>query len=565
MRARRRSTTAQGERPEACDHLERIARTVSEEARVWRGGADIPEVERGIKVLGTPLEHPVFVQHQLARVRAHQQVLLEPHPCNSGCAISLDAPVPIARPPEPRISSEWCPPSVLPALPDLTTQHCGSVCAGCWVFHQNSCEGSARAASQLPLAFGGLGLRSAERTRTPAYWASWADSLSMIQQRHPSVAGTIVEQMAGESVSVHLRAASAAAAELNLVPGFEVPGWLELARGVRPALRNVEEFEPGCQRTGWQHEAAIEVEREFRDVDLFPRMAEHERALVRSQGGPMAGMSLAAVPSNPHTRIEPQLFRVLLLRRLRLPLPLSSRACRCGRLLDVFGHHRASCALAGVLGRRGFAVESITARICREAGGRVSTNVLVRDLDLPVPVNDARRLEVVVDGLPLFGGAQLAVDSTLVSALHCDGSARRGAGDRDGVALVAARRRKERTYPELVRPGHRARLVVIAGEVAGRWSEEAASFLRHLAKARSRCEPAILQKRAEQGWRLRWGSMLACAAARAFAQSLLERRVPGGGDGPTPSVQDVLGEWRFAGLECGQVNWQSLLVSLCHG
>ena len=211
-------------------------------------------------------------------------------------------------------------------------------------------------------------------------------------------------------------------------------------------------------------------------------------------------MSLAAVSSNPYTHIEPQLFRVLLLRRLRLPLPLSSRTCRCGRVLDVFGHHRVSCAMAGVLGRRGFAVESISARICREAGGRVSKNVLVRDLDLPVPVNDARRLEVVVDGLPLFGGVQLAVDSTLVSALHCDGSARRGAGDRDGVALVAARRRKERTYPELVRPGHRARLVVIAGEVAGRWSEEAASFLRHLAKARSRCEPATLQKRAEQGW-----------------------------------------------------------------
>ena len=29
-----------------------------------------------------------------------------------------------------------------------------------------------------------------------------------------------------------------------------------------------------------------------------------------------------------------------------------------------------------------------------------------------------RRLEVVVDGLPLFGGAQLAVDTTLVCALH---------------------------------------------------------------------------------------------------------------------------------------------------
>ena len=64
---------------------------------------------------------------------------------------------------------------------------------------------------------------------------------------------------------------------------------------------------------------------------------------------------------------------------------------------------------------------SAAARICREAGGRVTTNVVVRDLDLAAPnVGDARRLEVVVDGLPLFGGAQLAVDTTLVSALHCE-------------------------------------------------------------------------------------------------------------------------------------------------
>ena len=91
----------------------------------------------------------------------------------------------------------------------------------------------------------------------------------------------------------------------------------------------------------------------------------------------------------------------------------------------------------------------------------------MRDLDLPVAVNDARRLEVVVDGLPLHGGAQLAVDTTLVSALHCDGTARRGAADRDGVALDEARRRKERTYPEFVQQGHRAKLVVLAFEVGG--------------------------------------------------------------------------------------------------
>ena len=46
--------------------------------------------------------------------------------------------------------------------------------------------------------------------------------------------------------------------------------------------------------------------------------------------------------------------------------------------------------------------------------------------------------------------AQLAVDTTLVSAFKGDGEPKRGAADRDGVAFAAARRDKERTYRELV-------------------------------------------------------------------------------------------------------------------
>ena len=61
----------------------------------------------------------------------------------------------------------------------------------------------------------------------------------------------------------------------------------------------------------------------------------------------------------------------------------------------------------GVLGRRGYPLENVVAWICREAGGRVATNVLVRDLDIAEPIaGDGRRLEVVADGLPLFGGAR---------------------------------------------------------------------------------------------------------------------------------------------------------------
>ena len=54
----------------------------------------------------------------------------------------------------------------------------------------------------------------------------------------------------------------------------------------------------------------------------------------------------------------------------------------------------------------------------------MATNLLVRDMDLRPPnIIDSRRLEVVADGLPLFGGVQLAVDTTLVSPLHCDRTA----------------------------------------------------------------------------------------------------------------------------------------------
>ena len=87
--------------------------------------------------------------------------------------------------------------------------------------------------------------------------------------------------------------------------------------------------------------------------------------------------------------------------------------CRCGRQLDVFGHHRAACAQAEVLGRRGFALECAAAQVCREAGARVATNVFVRDLDLgEFNGLDGRRLEVIADGFPLWRGAQLAIDSS---------------------------------------------------------------------------------------------------------------------------------------------------------
>ena len=73
---------------------------------------------------------------------------------------------------------------------------------------------------------------------------------------------------------------------------------------------------------------------------LWPRLTPQRKALFRSQGGPMASVPYTCFPIDPHSRFDPQPFRVLL-------------------WLPLHGHHRAACAAVGVLGRRGFAVESV--------------------------------------------------------------------------------------------------------------------------------------------------------------------------------------------------------------
>ena len=273
--------------------------------------------------------------------------------------------------------------------------------------------------------------------------------------------------------------------------------------------------------------------------------------MVLSQGGPLSAEPFVYVPTSRKTRLDSAAFRVLLLRRLQLPLHLSARVCRCGRLSDVLGHHWSACATTGVLGRRGFAVESAAARICREGGGRVRTNVLVRDLDLGVMNHpDGRRLEVIANGL------HLAVDTTLVSALRGDGTLRRGANRHAGVALREARSRKERTYPELAREGGRARLVVLAGEVGSRWSSETQEdFLCALAQAKARSAPPLLRSKVRSAWLRRWRRILACTAAKASAASLLDSSASAGADGDTPTTQQVLCDCRYDPQREGPAVW----------
>ncbi len=271
------------------------------------------------------------------------------------------------------------------------------------------------------------------------------------------------------------------------------------------------------------------------------------KALIRSQSGRCAGRVFTALPTSLSTTLSSAEMRVLILRRLQLPLPMSARRCSCGGLLDEYGDHRAACSTCGVLRRRGTPLEKAMARVCREAGARVAENVFLRDLNVGgISAWDGRQLEVVANGLPLWGGVQLAVDATLVCPVRRNGAPQPNADRSDGAQLEAARARKERKYRELL-ASRRSRLVVLALEVGGRWSEEAATFVRLLARAKARAHPRILRRSVQLAYMQRWTGLLAIAAHRAFANTLLELPVDESAvDGEEVWLEDVLREARLS-------------------
>ncbi len=518
----------------------------------WVGNTDLPPERRGLMVLGTPLGHTAYVARRMEEISAEHEWLLQ------------------ALRGLPELQSSWlllaCCASTranyyLWALPPsqsapFAARHNGALSRTLSALlddpvapeHELS---RATSVSRLPLRFGGLGLRCATRLAPAAYWASWCDCLPMIQQRHPALAAFFVESLslpAEEEATADCLQEARAARTALLGDGYEdCPTWPQVLQGARPRQpAAAEAAEPGDWAHGWQFWAA-----QARDARAKATLVEEHvdpawRALLRSQCGRGAGRVFTVLPTTPSTTLSSAEFRVLLLRRLRLPLPLAARCCSCRRALDARGDHRAECSTCGVLRKRGKPLEKALARVCREAGARVAENVLLRDMNLQgISSLDGRQIEVVANGLPLWGGAQLAVDATLVSPVRRDGRPQPHAAEADGTQLQEARRRKERKYWELLR-SRRCRLVVLGLEVGGRWSDEALDFIRRLARAKAREHPPLLRASAQMAYSHRWTGLLAVAAQRALATTLLELPVDEvGADGELPLLEDVLHEGRL--------------------
>ena len=202
------------------------------------------------------------------------------------------------------------------------------------------------------------------------------------------------------------------------------------------------------------------------------------------------------------------------------------------------------CENVRMKGCGGVPLEHAAARVCREAGARVTMHTRLANLNIPaVQRVDDRTLEVIANGLPLWHGSQLAIDTTLVSPLTAAAEPRRRGGRYAAAALHTARQNKQRTYPELLGSA-RCRLVVLGMEVGGRWSQESADFLRLLAQHKARAVPAPLQQATVTSLISRWSAILAHAGMHAFAASLLSLPADGLAKGaclpnfqPPPPIQ----------------------------
>ena len=95
------------------------------------------------------------------------------------------------------------------------------------------------------------GLTAAFISREGAHWASWADCLPMVRERHTTVADTMVQGLARDPAPCFSAVRTCVTSLIEA--GFEVPSWRVLrasTEAVRPDAP-----EPSQPKFGWQQKA----------------------------------------------------------------------------------------------------------------------------------------------------------------------------------------------------------------------------------------------------------------------------------------------------------------------
>ena len=387
---------------------------------VWTGAWTLPPAEQGLLALGAPLGSEAFVQRELSRRREMQDRLLGKLPTVSDLHC---APLAVRRRPAGQLPAAHSLPEQRKRLPANMMRLCATALPRCCPRARSLC---CRSPPVSPCT-------CRCDTAAAAYWASWL-TVYQPSAREPPTSPTawLAPCRPGQTPPRPFLP------RCLRMQGFEPPAWgLCSARRHNKTNESLVTF---C-RDGSGLPPLLATSARWRRIflTLIPHL---ERCCCRRQGRMPLGPSQSS-PRLAKSPVPSGHFRVLLLRRLRLPLPVAPRTCACRGHLHPLADHRAACATSGVLASRALPLERAVARVFQEAGARVARNVRLADLNIDVPVSDDRRVEA------LWHGSQQAVDATVVSPVARAGDAQPGAAVQPGKALEAAARRKRRqTYPE---------------------------------------------------------------------------------------------------------------------
>ena len=528
-------------------------------APVWKG--DLPLASRGVEVLGAPLGSPEFV-----RAHADERLANERH------LLDMVAHV-------PDVQAAWLlllycaaprsdhllrnvPPDVGDYYAQAHDRQVRGTLAQLLNIPIQTCDDPlVQGIAQLPIRLGGLGLRSSCRIAPCAYWASWADTLHTMHIRFPEVASGILHNlrsMASEGGLCrvgHALRGFISASDILGVEGFALPSLDALVAGTAELPDEDEEraeaAEPGERRKGWQRAASDARERHERQR-LLEASTRTGQARLRSSSGPHAGRWLSAVPAEAALELASPLFRFSLCRRLGLPVCVGGGACEgCGRELDAYGFHRATCMRTGRVHARHKHLVAAWRRVFGEAGINIpDRNVerFLRDTHIRRGPQDGRRMDLVTPGIAnVFGGAPLFIDATMVSPLHGTGVPMANAATTDGAVLAAASNRNStQDYPD-VEASPLAQLLCLGVETYGRWGPHCLTLVRQLARNKASTYSAALRRPAEAAHTTRWWSLLSVAAQRQVAETSLREAgadlLPAG-SAPAPPLDELLDCYR---------------------
>jgi len=522
---------------------------------VWRGGSR-PATEQGLKVVGTPLGRSEYIEEFGRQVIDDEAQLLQQLPKLASLQVSWLLLYFCAV---PRINHllRTVPPSLMHSTGQNHDRAIKSVFQVLFSLgdeetwntqlHRVSAPTCMQQAS-LPLRLAGCGLRDSVRTSSAAYWASWADSLEVINARFPLVGRRIAVALASlpDNAPNVLLEAERAGQECDRCGWRERPTWAGLLAGQRPPTPEPDELSLGEWQHGWQYHASNAHEK-FAFAQLLADLALPARrrnaqapgkSRVLSACGRFAGAWLTTCPVTPA-----QTFRsdeLLVLMRMRLGLAI------CVDGPDGHGYYRLADGTGGRTHARHKVVIAAWRQVFLEAGGEVPDRNVERLLrNTHVPTEDPHsllRLDLVVPGLNVASGLPLFCDVTILSPLTHQGRARPGTSNNGGRLLARAEADNDATYDAVTRSGLGV-VRCLGHEVFGRWCPQSVDLLPLLAREKARGMHPRLRRGVALAYQQRWAGVISVGLMKAVAAAAVRSE---GSDlatsalEPEPAVADLL-------------------------